>query len=80
MVANSVATEAAFVSYFIGPAGRKMMLNQATLPYYFATMMQAKLNKYIPGSKISANTASYPVMSNKAVYKNFLKGLIERIF
>jgi RHS repeat-associated protein len=80
MVANSVATQTAFVSKFIGPGGRAMTLNATTLPYYFATQMQLKLNNYIPGSTVTANTYQYSVKESNAVYVNFFKGLLERLF
>jgi hypothetical protein len=79
LVANAVATQTAFVSTFIGPGVRKMTLNNATLPYYFAVQMQLKMNNYIPGSTITANTYNYSVKESKAVYINFFKGLLERL-
>ncbi|PTT02576.1 sugar-binding protein [Pedobacter sp. HMWF019] len=80
LVANAVATQTVFVTSFVGPGGKRMMLNNATLPYYFATQMEAKLNNYIPGSKVSANTYQYQVKPMPAIYVNFFKGLLERLF
>jgi hypothetical protein len=80
LVANAVATQTVFVTSFLGPGGKKMMLNNLTLPYHFATQMQIKLNNYIPGSKVTANTYQYQVKPAPAVYVNFFKGLLERLF
>jgi RHS repeat-associated protein len=79
LVANAVATQTAFVSTFIGPGGRAMTLNSATLPCYFAAQMQLKLNNYIPGSTVTANTYGFPIKDSNAVYVNFFKGLLERL-
>ncbi|SEN74981.1 RHS repeat-associated core domain-containing protein [bacterium A37T11] len=81
LVANSVATQITAVSFFIGPGGRRMALNNSTLPYYFAGEMERKLNNYIPGSKVTANTYGYKkVKEREAEYTNFFKGLLERLF
>ena len=79
LVANSVATEVEMVSTFIGPSGRAMTLSSATLPYYFASLMQAKLRKYIPYATVTANTYNYKIQSREARFVNWWKGLFERL-
>jgi hypothetical protein len=73
LTANVVAVQASWVAKFMGPGGREMMVNDATLPYLFAAQMQMSLNKYIPGATVTANTFQYNVVQRQAVWVNFFQ-------
>jgi RHS repeat-associated protein len=73
LTANVVAVQASWVAKFMGPGGREMMVNDATLPYLFAAQMQMKLNQYIPGATVTANTFQYNVTERQAVWVNFFQ-------
>jgi RHS repeat-associated protein len=80
MVLNAVATQIATLEEFLStPQIREMTLSNATLPYIFATFAQYKLNQYIPGSSVTANTYRYNVTEKSAVYVNWFTGILERL-
>lgn len=77
MVLNATATQYMMIEEVLSnPLLHKLTVNDATLPYIFATLAQAKLNKYIPGSTITANTYQYKTVNEKsAVWVNWFKKL-----
>jgi hypothetical protein len=80
LVANVVATQASWATKFMGPGGREMMVNNETLPYLFAARMQQKLNNYIAGSTVTANTFGYKnITPVKAVYVGYFKHFLETL-
>lgn len=81
MVLNAVATQYMMIEEVLSnPLLHKLTVSDATLPYIFATVAQAKLNKYIPGSTVTANTYQYKTVNEKsAVWVNWFKGLLERL-
>lgn len=81
LVLNAVATQYALVEEVIAnPLFQKMTLSNSTLPYIFAAFANQKMNSYIPGSSINANTYRYDVVSKPAVYVNWFSGLLQRLF
>lgn len=64
---------------FASPLTQKMTLSESTLPYIFAAFASQKLNSYIPGSSVTANTYRYNVREQQAIYVDWIKGLIQRL-
>jgi hypothetical protein len=81
MVLNATATQYMFASEILSnPLTNKIMLSNSTLPYIYATLANAKLNSYIPGSSVTANTFTFKTIIEKdAVWVNAWQGLLERL-
>ena len=77
--ANLIANTLKAVAQFTGPSGRKMTFSSETLPYYFAALMETKLQKSIPGSRVTANTYKYQIKEVKAVWTSLFRDFFKKL-
>lgn len=80
LVLNSVASQYMMVQEILSNLLlHKLTVNDSTLPYIFATVAQFQLNKYFPGSSVTANTFRYKTVNEKsAVWVNYFKYVLDK--